>query len=190
MATAGGRDVTLGFRSGGIFLTFHVTERNGGGWIVPALEDFLPADCEDDTRIVAAYWLSIHKSDGSLPGRQEFDPLDLPGRLWANLVLSDVTREPFDIRYRFVGTTIVELDGFDATGMTVAEVPLRRGLEDVLADYRVAVSERRPHFRRVVLFDKQKGFDFPVERLHLPMARNGRDVDMILTSFLVGNLAA
>ena len=156
---------------------------------MPALEDFLPADCEDDTRIVAAYWLSIHKPDGSLPGRQDFDPLDLPGRLWANLILSDVVRDPLEIRYRFVGTTIVELDKFDATGMTVAEVPPRRGLEDVLADYRIVVLEHRPHFRNVVLFDEQKGFDFPVERLHLPMARNGRDVVMILTSFLVGKLA-
>lgn len=148
------------------------------------INTMLPANCHEMTRIVAEYWTSIHPGPGLLPGREHFDPLDLSPTVWPFLVLSEIIIEPFDLRYRLVGTEVVALDGFDSTGMTFSECPARRDREATLADYRKAIETRSIHFRRMPLHDTVRGYELTIERAHFPLARNGQDVDMFLTSIV------
>ncbi|HEX3497840.1 MAG TPA: PAS domain-containing protein, partial [Stellaceae bacterium] len=66
------------------------------------------------------YWLSIKPGNG-LPGRQHFDPLDIPllmPRVW----MLDVLRAPLRYRYRLAGTKEVETLQREVTGLMFDEV--------------------------------------------------------------------
>lgn len=144
----------------------------------------LPGCCHDLTRVVADYWASIHPAENVLPARHHFDPLDLPSDVWPYLTLADVLTDPFDVRFRLVGSEVVEFEGHDATGEKLSECPTSGDRESNLSDYRSAVEDRRPVFRRVPVLDKDRGYEVMVERTHFPLAANGRDVDIILTVFI------
>src|SRR6185437_15629433 len=73
------------------------------------------------------YWLSIKPRDG-LPGRQHFDPLDIPDlmpRVW----MLDVVRDPLRYRYRLAGTKEVETLEREVTGRWFDEVHPRLALD-------------------------------------------------------------
>ncbi len=144
----------------------------------------LPDDSHPNTRIAYDYWQSVRAKNGHLPARADIDPLDLPAEVWPDLILSDVQMEPFSILYRLVGTAIVGIDGFDATGKRVDEVYPRRDPAAVVADYKLCIAARLPHFRRIYLFDQRVSYEILVERLHMPLATNGVDVDKFLTTFI------
>ncbi len=141
---------------------------------------------EVDSRIyeVFRYWQKIRGTGGRLPARGDIDPLDLPGRLWPHLMLSDLTEEPLSVTYRLVGTAVVDIDGVDFTGMRMEDLVHRRKFEDTLADYWTVAEMRLPHFRRASLYDARLNNEIEIERLHLPLASNGGDVDKILTVLL------
>jgi hypothetical protein len=124
------------------------------------------------------YWRSIAPS-GALPSRQHFDPVDIPDLL-SCLWLLDVQRDPFRLRYRLAGTTIVEAIGHEVTGQWLDEA--HPNIEDragFLARYSGVVESGQPSWR--------KGYprlwthrDFgSVENLLLPFARDGHTVDML-----------
>jgi hypothetical protein len=73
-----------------------------------------------DDRILlnlAAYWSA--KRDGNpLPSRAAIDPLDMPRRLLPHLALVEATGQDSEIRFRLVGTELVQRFGRDATGKT------------------------------------------------------------------------
>jgi len=144
----------------------------------------IPDDCDWVTREVAEYWRSIHPAPETLPARRDFDPLDLPPRVWPNLMLTEVMRDPFDLAYRLVGTEAAVILGLDVTGMRLSERPVRRDRSAILDDYRVAIDERVTSFRRFRVFDSSRGFHLTIERLHLPMATDGHTVDLVLTSLV------
>lgn len=144
----------------------------------------IPASAHALTLIVADYWASLCKDDGRLPGRQDFDPVDLPLSVWPYLILSDVLTDPFDIRYRFVGTEVVSLYGKDNTGLKLSERTPRRDPELTVAAYRAAIEEKTPQFGQTPVYDKNRGYNMLIERTHFPMAKDGVTVDMILASFV------
>lgn len=71
------------------------------------------------TRDLFCYWTSVHPAKG-LPGRQHIDPLDIPDLL-PGLWLLDVQHDPFRLRYRLVGTAIVQAYGRETTGQWLDE---------------------------------------------------------------------
>ena len=151
------------------------------------LARLVPPDAHRQTRIVADYWLSIHPGPGILPGRQHVDPLDLPPHTWPNLGLTEALADPFDVRYRLIGTALVEYLGADYTGQTVRGRGVafgNRTVDQVLSHYRTVVEERRPDYASFPILDIRKGYHIQAERIHLPLAANGHDVDMILTSLV------
>jgi hypothetical protein len=121
-----------------------------------------------------------------LPGRQHFDPAAIPGLL-ANLWILDVERAPgLRFRYRLVGTSVARAFGQDLTGRHLDQA--HPGFErSIIYGYLKEVAERcLPSWRagRPKFFALQ---DFlRVERVYLPAARDGANVDMIfaLTVFL------
>lgn len=125
------------------------------------------------------YWASIGPG-GRLPARRDIDPLDIPSVL-PNLALIDVVGAERRLRYRLIGSTLVDAIGHDPTG---------RFLDEVYPDFNESPSHHyrdevartgRPsyrHGRASLRFSK----DFAtVERLYLPLAEDGESVDMILS---------
>lgn len=147
--------------------------------IVETLERLgIPADCDGAIVSIVEYWLSI-APEGGLPGRQHFDPTDIP-RLLQDVWLIDVSRDPLDFSFRLVGTAVVEFFGKDPTGAR---------LEDTFPGFKNGVAYRdltdvanlgEARFRRGAPTLAPGSKIERLERIYLPMARGGRDVDMIL----------
>ncbi len=137
-----------------------------------------PADCDARIRRLYDYWRSIHPADGGLPGRRHVEPLHLPELLrW--LCLVDIQREPLRFRYRLIGTGQVQAMRRDLTGQWIdAALP---GFERSAgyADF-AAVAAGDIRYRRGAPDIPLENGDALMERLLLPLARDGRSVDMIL----------
>jgi hypothetical protein len=71
-------------------------------------------------RAAVAYWESKRAGKGP-PLSRSFDPLELP-RLLPHLMLKDVRRDPWDFRYRVVGTVVREHSRHNWTGKWMSEV--------------------------------------------------------------------
>jgi len=126
---------------------------------------------------VYQYWLQIHPPAG-LPGRQHVDPADLTDLL-PELYMIDVERNPMRFRYRLVGTDFARNMGHDLTGRYLDEV--HPGFAEISKAYVRAVTEQRPDYRNGhVLFAAAQRDYKRIERLLVPLARNGVDVDMLL----------
>jgi len=125
------------------------------------------------------YW-SGRCAEQRLPGRGDLDPLDIP-ELLPNLMLIDVTARPLRLTYRLVGTALVGRLGRDTTGLSVEDGYLGDDWEKILPDYLYVIGEGRPCLRFNKARDAQ-GRCFAYQRLLLPLARDGRLVDMILAA--------
>ena len=131
------------------------------------------------------YWLSIHPADGRLPGRPALDPLAIAPVL-PHVMLIDVEGRPPRFRYRLIGTRMVYALGDDFTGQRLDEAHRKPGSPPPQFPSYVSVAVsgqpewRRgpPHFASYI--DRCK----ELERIFLPLAANGRTVDMVLTTSL------
>ncbi len=143
----------------------------------------IPAECHPMVAEMASYWRSIHPANG-LPGRQHFDPVDIPSLL-ANIRLVDVHGTPPRFLARLVGTSLVDLHGFDYTG---------QWLEDAYENFEASrthlgllnvLSSRQPDWRRgQPILSEGKEFN-QIERLNLPLASDGETVDIVLSFILI-----
>jgi hypothetical protein len=125
------------------------------------------------------YWRSIHPRPGLLPGRQHFDPVEVPDLL-AGIWLLDVLRSPLRLRYRLCGTGMVGAVGRELTGLWLDEAsPGTLITADCLARGRRLVQDGVPSWRKgPPRLWSHRDFDL-VETLLLPLARDGRTIDML-----------
>ncbi|WP_421780443.1 PAS domain-containing protein [Kiloniella litopenaei] len=133
---------------------------------------------EEKNRALYEYWLSIHPDKTTLPGRQHLDPMDIPVLL-PNIWLVDVVQDPLRFRFRLFGTAHYAAMDRDCTGMWIDEAfPdfTRSGFDQ---DYINIVETKLPSYRK-----GSASYHIPnyktIERIMLPLAENGTDVDMIL----------
>ena len=131
----------------------------------------------DTLRRMYAYWQSKCRGERP-PARKDIDPLDFPWALGL-VCLLDVERYPLAFRYRLDGTTIAERYGADLTGRTIDEVK---------PDFHAALL--RKHFSEVAEGGQASAYRISLRyggqartymRLALPLAGDGKTVDMILT---------
>ncbi len=133
-------------------------------------------------RALYRYWRSIHLDDGRLPGRPAFEPLVVPALL-PHLVLIDVVDRPPRFRYRLIGTRMVDALGRELTGRWLDEAHAKPGGEKpVFPSYERVVRDGVPDWRRgpphfAGFIDRCTA----MERVFLPLAADGRTVDIILT---------
>lgn len=140
-------------------------------------------DCHDKIRQIVGYWMSIHPPDG-LPGRQHFDPAEIPALL-PNIRLLDVVGSLPRFRVRLMGTQVREIMGEEQTGRWLDEVFPNLHGSVTHAELVKTVTMRQPRWRRgkpAIALDR---LFLDMERVYLPFARNGRKVDMVLTFHLV-----
>jgi hypothetical protein len=131
------------------------------------------------TRRCLDYFASIIPAD-RLPGRPHFDPMRIPDLL-PNIWLVDVIRgDALRFRYRLIGTRAAKTFPKDVTHRFLEEVhedfaanPMRRYLEEI-------VDRRIPSWRRGSPNAWLAGQLIDLERLYLPLARDGVSVDMIV----------
>lgn len=137
----------------------------------------IPADCNPNIAAIVEYWRSI-APEGALPGRQHFDPIDIP-RMLQDVWLIDVHRDPLDFSFRLVGTGVAAYFGDDPTGARLEDV--FDNFEDTLAyrDFCDVVTNGAPSWRRGQPMLAPASKIERLERVYLPLARNGNDVDMI-----------
>jgi hypothetical protein len=144
-----------------------------------------PADCHPKICEAYAYWRRIHP-EGGLPGRQHFEPTEIPGLL-RHVRLLDVEGTPPRFKVRIAGTQYGERLGSDATGCYLdalfegfAESRFHRALIRV-------VGQKGPVWRRGPLQWFSREEYSGVERIHLPLARDGVTVDMVFTVTIFQN---
>lgn len=124
------------------------------------------------------YWRHIHPPQG-LPGRHHFDPLAIASLL-PNVWLLDVQRDPFRLRYRLVGTRIVDAIGCEVTGRWLDEAhPHLLSDPNFFSRYRAVTESKIPSHRR----GRPRAWmpeDYrEIENLAVPLAADGEAVDML-----------
>ena len=118
------------------------------------------------------HWLQIC-GDRRLPTRAEIDPSNFK-RILPNVILLDIERDPFRVRYRLCGTKVTELRGY-LTGRYLDQVSAE-DLRDTMLPYERAAAERRPVFSLGWLTGKL-GASHPFQAGIWPLATDGQTVD-------------
>jgi hypothetical protein len=110
--------------------------------------------------------------------RDDFDPADVP-RLLKHLILADVGDGGRAVRYRVVGTEIVAAHGLDYTGLTVQELTNGPTLDYAHALYGAVLDGRLPVYSEGRFRWSEKEYRL-TRRLHLPLSRDGNEIDLVL----------
>ena len=137
--------------------------------------DFQNADLPDPKlRRFHEIWLSKCEP-GRLPGRADFDPVDLPPDLLPWIAIIDVVGTRF--RIRIMGTGIVGALNLEPTGLHLDDLPNSEGF---VSRARWVVEKAKPFFvaNLPVPWDKERYSRYAV--LCTPLATNGVDVDKLI----------
>jgi hypothetical protein len=124
-----------------------------------------------------AYWAS-RRSGAKLPGRRDLDPAGMK-RLLPTVCLIDVLPEPLDFRMRLAGTGLYDVYGREITGRGLGDVYNNASADYWRAELAGVVREAKPAVG-VHNLAWRGASHLSVLWLRLPLASNGRDVDMIL----------
>jgi hypothetical protein len=123
-----------------------------------------------------AYWERV-RAGRPAPGWTEIDPAAIKPLL-PYLLVAEVQHEPFDLRYRLVGTEVVASYGYDPTWDTLCST--HRATEDIWFHlYRRVIETKRPCFGQYTL---QTG-PHDVARVDtgtFPLASDGMTIDRII----------
>ncbi len=135
-------------------------------------------NCRDATLLAIHRYWEAKCGDRTFPGRADIDPIDLAPHL-GNIVLIDVQRSPLRLRYRLIGTAVTAVMNRDSTGKFYDEIYPEPLLGQIYASFRWMIEHRRPLRTFGEAFYPDKNF-YEYETLNLPLAANGRDIDMVL----------
>jgi hypothetical protein len=130
-------------------------------------------------QFLVGYWNRIRPATELLPGRQDFDPLDVPGLL-PNIYLLEVYTPGPRFRFRVVGEAIVNSGAPGRRGRFVDEIP-ETGAKPSLHDTLLALyASRQPAYYKGPPTLVHESWVAQLEGVMLPMAANGVDVDHVL----------
>jgi hypothetical protein len=131
---------------------------------------------ETELRALRDLW-EAKRGDRPLPARSDFLAEEL-ARWMPYVALIDVEAQPLRFRLRLIGTMINAYDGADYTGRYMDEV-LEPGVSAyILGQYERCVAERRP--QRISYRGLYRHSPAFVEKLYLPLSRNGDAIDKLL----------
>jgi len=134
-----------------------------------------------DFRRLFDYWRSKCTA-GNLPARREIDPIEfLP--LLPRIFLVDVTRSEtpprLRFRYRLAGTEHQAINSREITGLEIEEAFAPEHVETIRAAYSAVADRGVPHVARsFAAIEGRQHVKY--DRLLLPLASDGRTVDMML----------
>jgi len=143
------------------------------------MTDFAERITQPRLRKLFEYWQGLRQGD-ALPSRRDIDPTQFRFVL-GNVFLVEIEREPTQFRYRLFGVNLARRAGYELTGRTVEDIPaadmrdyLRGRYEAILADPAPMVDRSE----RVLMGARR------FELLLLPLAADGRTIDMLLGALL------
>ena len=123
-----------------------------------------------------AYWDAKRKNK-LMPSRADIDPVEIP-QLLPYVILIDVVREPFDFRYRLIGTRARDIMRRDFTGLFFSEIP-GKGKESTLwCGCDAVVSSKAPMSWQTPYVGPEH-FLRNCENVLLPLSNDGANVTMI-----------
>jgi hypothetical protein len=125
-----------------------------------------------------AWWLSNRGSDG-IPDRDRLDPIALR-RLLPNIIISEVETAPFRIRYRLVGTKVVDVTDFNFTGRYLDEI-VGHGTDTPWRDYYETVYRSRAPLFGSVTERTTFGDTFTYEFGIFPLTAGGSEVKQFVS---------
>lgn len=143
------------------------------------MQKITQADQIESPRIrqLFAYWQSRCRG-GGLPRRADIDPADIP-QLMPNILIVDIEYEPFRVRYRLVGTQIVETTGFEFTGRYLDEIILPDDEGPFLESYQLAAEHKTAVLARISWrLDAETTGEY--DACFLPLSEDGVTVDKVL----------
>jgi hypothetical protein len=126
------------------------------------------------------YWRSIFPETG-WPGRQHFDPVDIPPLL-GKLFLVDIVRDAGKLRfrYRLLGVEITKRAERDMTGKWMEECfSDPDAFAMIERDYHQIIDTGIPHLGQFSILAPGKEY-IKANRLVLPMASDGENFDMFV----------
>ncbi|MDX1738304.1 MAG: PAS domain-containing protein [Alphaproteobacteria bacterium] len=133
-------------------------------------------NCHPKITKIFELWLS-KTSDGHLPSRKEFDPLEMVDLL-PYIFMVDKNSPTKEFRYRLIGTEEVLFRGNDPTGKLVREACAAENVDDVLEKYEYLFREKKPIYN-LCRFDGRRHI-VEDQAVFLPLATDGSTVDMVL----------
>lgn len=131
-----------------------------------------------------AHWEALRGS-AAMPGRRDFDIVQVPTALVPHLILLDVLDGGGGLRYRVVGTGVVDAIGRDFTGETVEQYHTRHESLEVRDGYVAVARTARPHLYCATLTNIGKDH-VAYERLALPLGGDDGAVARIIACFEFG----
>jgi hypothetical protein len=141
--------------------------------------DFAPsADIitSDRIRRLVAYW-QARRGDGAMPLRADIDPAEIRDLL-PNIVMIDI-EQPFRVRYRLVGTKVVDFNQIDFTGRYLDELRWDSGGRYTRA-YRLLATSAAPLYG-VDAWPLAGQMTGRSEIVMLPLSSDGARVDRVLS---------
>lgn len=138
-----------------------------------------PEQMHPTVRALYGHWRSIHPEAG-LPGRQHFDPVDVP-RLLPNIWLMDVESEPIRFRFRLIGSALIDAGPQVRVGALLDEcIPDPDARAQVASLLVWAKTTRSPAWRKGAPIIDHRRYVISAEALILPLATDGVLVDRLL----------
>ena len=140
----------------------------------------VPRDAHPEIVMLIRYWQYIHP-EGRLPGRAHFNLDDVPG-LRPNLRLLDVIDGgAFRYRVRMIGEAHKRHLGYDPTGRWYETITPRFRNSIVELDLARVCHWMQPVYRKGETIVPYTSGSRMIERVHVPLASDGSNVDAIVT---------
>ena len=124
-----------------------------------------------------AYWAGLRQR-GALPARRDLDPGRIK-RLLPTVSLTQVLHDPLDYRLRLAGTGLWGVYGGEITGKRLTDVYNTAAADYWRGELDEVVAARRPRAGHHSMAWRGAAH-MTLLWLRLPLASNGRDVDVIL----------
>jgi hypothetical protein len=138
-----------------------------------------PATAHQKIVAIYDYWRGLIPGPGRLPARKQIDPCDIPPLL-EHIWLVDVVGEPMRFRFRLIGEAGRRMGPPGKPGDFLDQYHEGGVSDPALDDFRFAAKERLPVWYRGKALTRHRTEMFELERLFLPLANNGVEVDALL----------
>lgn len=127
-----------------------------------------------------AYWNS-KRAGRPWPLRADIEPAEIK-RLLPHIMLVDISRDPFRVRYRLVGTEVVRVSHFDFTGQYLDQLVFESGdTMDWVGCYRQVVEIGLPGFG-IVHWQALNATHRWIEFLICPLSADGRHITQCIAA--------
>ena len=137
------------------------------------------------------YWLSKHGPQGQLPSRAQIDPSEIP-TLLTGIALYDVERVNsalgYRFKYRLLGTRHSAMNQADFSGRYVEDVHYPDEAVPIVGAFSLVVERKLPHYwHRDRISRRDPSARVPYERIVVPLAADGVNVNMLFALFVFHN---